>query len=332
MTFPAERPRRLRRTEALRSLVRETAVRREHLVAPIFVVSGSGVEQPIDSMPGISRYSPDRAADVAQHAEQLGIRGVLLFGIPDSKDAAGTSGALAGGPVPTAVRRIKQQAPNLAVMTDVCLCEYTDHGHCGVIEHTRAGQTVVANDPSLRLLAEQARAHAEAGADVVAPSDMMDGRIGAIRAHLDAQGFDQVAVLSYAVKYASAFYGPFRDAAESEPREGPRDRKTYQMDPANRLEASREVRLDIQEGADAVMVKPALPYLDVLSDVKRAVDVPVAAYNVSGEYSMLKAAARAGLVNEDDAILETLCCIRRAGADFIVTYHALQAARLLGGS
>jgi porphobilinogen synthase len=252
---------------------------------------------------------------------------VLLFGIPEAKDALGSSGWDADGPVPRAVAALKDALPELVVITDVCMCEYTDHGHCGPLR-TQRGRTDVDNDATLELLAKEALCHALAGADIVAPSDMMDGRIGAIRAALDDEGFSDVAILSYAAKFASAFYGPFRDAAESAPKEG--DRRGYQMDPANRREALREVRLDLEEGADMVMVKPALPYLDVLREVRDAVDVPVAAYNVSGEYAMVKAAAAAGLLDEKRAMMEVLLSIRRAGADLILTYHAVEAAKVLG--
>jgi porphobilinogen synthase len=263
----------------------------------------------------------------AREAWSLGVPSVLLFGIPEAKDALGSSGWDADGPVPRAVAALKDALPELVVITDVCMCEYTDHGHCGPLR-TQRGRTDVDNDATLELLAKEALCHALAGADIVAPSDMMDGRIGAIRAALDDEGFSDVAILSYAAKFASAFYGPFRDAAESAPKDG--DRRGYQMDPANRREALREVRLDLEEGADMVMVKPALPYLDVLREVRDAVDVPVAAYNVSGEYAMVKAAAAAGLLDEKRALMEVLLSIRRAGADLILTYHAVEAAKVLG--
>ena len=254
---------------------------------------------------------------------------VILFGLPDTKDALGSSGWSDDGPVPVAVRALKDAYPSLLVMTDVCMCEYTDHGHCGQLTTRRDGAPDVDNDPTLALLSKEALAHARAGADIVAPSDMMDGRVAAIRRALDDEGFSDVAILSYAAKYASAYYGPFRDAAASAPVAGPKDRATYQMDPANRREALREVRLDLAEGADMVMVKPALAYLDIIRDVRDAVDVPVAAYNVSGEYAMLKHAGAAGLIDEERAMLETLTAIKRAGADIILTYHALEAAKAL---
>jgi porphobilinogen synthase len=278
-------------------------------------------------MPGVFQASVDVVVAQAREAWSLGVPSVLLFGIPEAKDALGSSGWDADGPVPRAVAALKDALPELVVITDVCMCEYTDHGHCGPLR-TQRGRTDVDNDATLELLAKEALCHALAGADIVAPSDMMDGRIGAIRAALDDEGFSDVAILSYAAKFASAFYGPFRDAAESAPKEG--DRRGYQMDPANRREALREVRLDLEEGADMVMVKPALPYLDVLREVRDAVDVPVAAYNVSGEYAMVKAAAAAGLLDEKRAMMEVLLSIRRAGADLILTYHAVEAAKVLG--
>jgi porphobilinogen synthase len=327
MPFPAERPRRLRRTPTLREMVRETRLTPANLVLPLFVRAGTGEKHPIATMPGVYQASVDVVVAQAREAWSLGVPSVLLFGIPEAKDALGSSGWDADGPVPRAVAALKDALPELVVITDVCMCEYTDHGHCGPL-HTRRGRTDVDNDATLELLAKEALCHALAGADIVAPSDMMDGRIGAIRSALDDEGFSDVAVLSYAAKFASAFYGPFRDAAESAPKEG--DRRGYQMDPANRREALREVRLDLEEGADMVMVKPALPYLDVLREVRDAVDVPVAAYNVSGEYAMVKAAAAAGLLDEKRAMMEVLLSIRRAGADLILTYHAVEAAKVLG--
>jgi porphobilinogen synthase len=327
MPFPAERPRRLRRTPTLREMVRETRLTPANLVLPLFVRAGTGEKRPIATMPGVFQASVDVVVAQAREAWSLGVPSVLLFGIPEAKDALGSSGWDADGPVPRAVAALKDALPELVVITDVCMCEYTDHGHCGPL-HTRRGRTDVDNDATLELLAKEALCHALAGADIVAPSDMMDGRIGAIRSALDDEGFSDVAILSYAAKFASAFYGPFRDAAESAPKEG--DRRGYQMDPANRREALREVRLDLDEGADMVMVKPALPYLDVIREVRDAVDVPVAAYNVSGEYAMVKAAAAAGLLDEKRAMMEVLLSIRRAGADLILTYHALEAAKVLG--
>jgi porphobilinogen synthase len=320
LPFPTERPRRLRRTERLRALVRETRVSPEQLVYPLFVAPGRGLRREIASLPGCFHLSPDEAAREARDVEALGIGGVILFGLPEGKDPAGSQGYAEDGVVQQAVRAIRAASRELLVLTDVCLCEYTSHGHCGVVE---GGE--VLNDPTLELLARMAVSHARAGAHVVAPSDMMDGRVGAIRRALDAAGFADVAILSYAAKYASAFYGPFREAADSTPQFG--DRKSYQMDPANVREALREVRLDVEEGADLVMVKPALPYLDVIRAVREAVDRPVAAYNVSGEYSMLKAAAARGWIDEERAVTETLTAIRRAGADVILTYHAKDFAR-----
>ncbi|MFW6050524.1 MAG: porphobilinogen synthase [Myxococcota bacterium] len=331
MPYPEERPRRLRRTVGLRRLVRETRLAPEQLVLPLFVVPGEKVRREVPSMPGVFQLSVDEAVAEGQRARQAGVASVILFGVPESKDPEGTSGWDPEGPVPRAVTALKEQVRDLVIMTDVCMCEYTDHGHCGRIARGPDGTADVANDPTLALLAREALCHARAGADVVAPSDMMDGRVGAIRQALDREGFEHVAILSYAAKYASAFYGPFRDAADSAPREGPKDRRSYQMDPANRREALREVRLDLDEGADMVMVKPALAYLDVLRDVREAVDVPVAAYHVSGEYAMVKAAARAGLLDESQAMLEVLTAIRRAGADLILTYWAVEGARALTG-
>jgi porphobilinogen synthase len=318
--FPLYRPRRLRRTEALRRLVRETRITGAEFVQPLFVVPGRGVERPVESMPGIAQLSVDRAAEEARRLADIGVPAVLLFGIPERKDPRASAATDPDGIIPRALRAIREAAPALVLVTDVCLCEYTDHGHCGIV---RDGD--VDNDPTLELLAAEALAHARAGADVIAPSDMMDGRVGAIRRSLDAAGFTHLPILSYAAKFASAFYGPFRDAAESAPRFG--DRRSYQMDPANAEEALREVALDIEEGADIVMVKPALPYLDVVRRIKEATKVPVAAYNVSGEYAMLKAAAQNGWLDEQAAVLETLTSIRRAGADMILTYHAKDAAR-----
>jgi porphobilinogen synthase len=315
VSFPAERPRRLRRTAHLRALVRETHLGAAQLVYPLFVIPGRGLRREIASLPGCFHLSPDEAAREAEEIERLGIGGVILFGLPRSKDPMGTEGYADEGVVQQAVRAIRSGCSELVVMTDVCLCEYTSHGHCGVVEDGE-----VKNDPTLELLARMAVSHARAGAHVVAPSDMMDGRVAAIRRALDAEGFSDRPVLSYAAKYASAFYGPFREAADSAPEFG--DRRGYQMDPANAREALREVRLDVEEGADIVMVKPALPYLDVIRAVRERFDRPVAAYNVSGEYAMVKAAAAKGWVDEPRIVDEVLTAIRRAGADIILTYHA----------
>ena len=316
----------MRRTEALRGLVRETSLAPSQLIYPLFVAPGHGRREAIASMPGIARLSPDLCAEEALEAQRLGVGGVLLFGVPEHKDARGTSGADPDGLVPEAVRAVKRAAPGLLVVTDVCLCDYTDHGHCGLLD----GRGEVQNDATLPLLVEQALAQARAGADVVAPSDMMDGRVGAIRRGLDEAGLAETAILSYAVKYASAFYGPFREAAKNTPKQG--DRRGYQMDPGNAREALREVEQDLAEGADLVMVKPALAYLDVIRRVRDRFDVPLVAYNVSGEYSMLKAAAERGWIDGPRAMLECLTSIRRAGADAIITYFALEAAKALGRS
>jgi porphobilinogen synthase len=318
--YPAYRPRRLRRSEALRRLVRETRVTVEQLVQPLFVVPGSGVEKPIESMPGISQLSVDRSAEECRHLADLGVPAVLLFGVPERKDARGSGATAADGIVPRALEAIRRAAPGLVLITDVCLCEYTDHGHCGVLRGDE-----VDNDASLPVLAAEALAHARAGADLVAPSDMMDGRVGAIRHALDEAGFAHLPIMSYAAKFASALYGPFRDAAESTPQFG--DRRGYQMDPANADEALREVALDVEEGADIVMVKPAVPYLDLVRRVKERFGYPVAAYHVSGEYAMVKAAAARGWLDESRVVDETLLAIRRAGADVIITYFARDVAR-----
>ncbi len=323
MTFPTHRYRRLRLSEPLREMVRETSLAPSDFIAPLFVVPGEGVRQPVPSMPGIDRTSPELAARESRELFALGVRSVILFGIPDTKDARGTSSADPEGPVCRAVRAIKAESPGTVVMTDICLCEYTDHGHCGVLK----GESVD-NDPTLEILAAEALAHAKAGADVVAPSDMMDGRVAAIRRKLDQSGLTNVPILSYAAKYASGFYGPFREAAESTPAFG--DRRAYQMDPANVREAVKEVLSDIEEGADLVMVKPAMAYLDVVRAVKEATNVPLAAYNVSGEYAMVKAAERNGWIDGKRVTLEILTSIRRAGADLILTYHAKEAAQWLG--
>ncbi len=323
MTFPITRLRRLRRTATLRRMVRETRLTRDDLVLPLFVVEGRGVREPIASMPGVLRFSVDAVVAEAKQVRDLGIPAVLLFGIPAEKDARGSGADAANGVVQRAVDAIKSAEPDLCVVTDVCLCEYTDHGHCGIVEHGD-----VANDPTLERLAAAALSHARAGADVVAPSDMMDGRVAAIRGALDAHGFGSVAILSYAAKFASAYYGPFREAAESTPRFG--DRRSYQMDPPNRREALREMRADLAEGADMLMVKPALPYLDVLSEARREFDVPLAAYHVSGEYAMIQAAAERGWLDGERAMDEALIAIKRAGADLILTYAAKDVAARLG--
>ena len=320
---PFVRGRRLRQTPALRRLVRETRLAPAQLVLPLFVRAGWGVRQPVASMPGVSQTSVDELLRDAERAAGLGVGGVLLFGIPEHKDAVGSSAWDDEGPVQQATRALKREFPELVVVTDVCLCEYTDHGHCGVL----AADGSVENDPTLELLAREAVSHAAAGADVVAPSDMMDGRVAAIRRALDDERLTDVPIMSYAVKYASAFYGPFREAAESTPQHG--DRRGYQMDPANGAEARREALADVDEGADILMVKPAGAYLDVVADVKRATGRPVAAYQVSGEYAMLKAAAERGWLDEERAMLESLIAIRRAGADLVVTYYAVDAARAL---
>ena len=322
MSFPTQRARRLRRSEALRSFVRETKLDAGGFVYPMFVCPGSNVRNEIGSMPGCYQQSVDRLVEECREVESLGIPAVILFGIPEKKDAHGSEASSATGVVQRAVEAIRQANLKLLVITDVCLCEYTDHGHCGVVENG-----VVLNDPTIEILAEEALSHARAGADIIAPSDMMDGRVGAIRRQLDANGFADIAILSYAAKYCSGFYGPFREAAQSAPQFG--DRRSYQMDPANAREALREVALDLEEGADMVMVKPALPYLDIIRAVRERFDVPVAAYNVSGEYAMVKAAARNGWVEEKRVVLEILTSIQRAGAGIILTYHAKDAARWL---
>lgn len=323
MPFPQTRLRRLRRTPVLRDLVRETRLDPGDFVMPLFVEAGLDGRSPIESMPGVDRLSISAAVDEAGAIAQLGIPAVLLFGIPDHKDDEGTGAYDDEGIVQLATRAIKQAHPDLLVMTDVCLCEYTSHGHCGRL--TATGE--VENDSSVELIARTAVSQARAGADVVAPSDMMDGRIGAVRAALDEEGLTDTPIVAYSAKFASAFYGPFRDAADSTPAFG--DRRAYQMDPANADEAVREALLDVQEGADVVMVKPALPYLDVIRRVKDETRLPVAAYNVSGEYAMIKAASAAGMLDERAAVLEALTSIRRAGADIVITYHAKDAARWL---
>jgi len=322
MPFPVYRPRRLRESPLLRSMVRETALRIDDFVYPLFAVHGRGVREPIGSMPGQYRLSIDELLKECKDAASMGIPAVLLFGLPRDKDPRGTEAYAEDGIIQQAVRAVKDTIPDLLVITDVCLCEYTSHGHCGVVEDGR-----VKNDPTLELIARTAVSHAEAGADLIAPSDMMDGRVAAIREGLDESGFPETPIMAYSAKYASAFYGPFREAADSTPQFG--DRRSYQMDPANVMEAMREVALDVDEGADIVMVKPALPYLDVIARVKGEFGLPVAAYSVSGEYAMLKAAGQLGWLDEDRAVLEALTGIRRAGADIIITYFAKDAARLI---
>ena len=322
MTFPVHRPRRLRRTEALRGMVRETQLSTSGLVYPMFACPGNKVRTEVSSMPGVYQQSPDQIVEECREVADLGIPAVILFGLPERKDETGSEAASPQGAVQLSIEAIRKAKLNLLVITDVCLCEYTSHGHCGVIE---GGE--ILNDASLELLAEAALSHARAGADIVAPSDMMDGRVAAIRRKLDENKFADVAILAYAAKYCSAFYGPFREAAQSAPQFG--DRRSYQMDPANAREALREVALDLEEGADIVMVKPALPYLDVIQRVRERFDVPVAAYNVSGEYSMVKAAARNGWIDEQCIVLEIMTSIQRAGASIVLTYHAKDVARWL---
>jgi porphobilinogen synthase len=322
MTFPTHRPRRLRRTEALRGFVRETRLSTSGLVYPMFACPGTKVRTEVSSMPGIFQQSVDQIVEECREVADLGIPAVILFGLPDKKDEVGSEASDPNGAVQRAIEAIRKAKLELLVITDVCLCEYTSHGHCGVIE-----KGDVANDPSVERLAVAAVSHARAGADIVAPSDMMDGRVGAIRQKLDANGFEDVAILSYAAKYCSGFYGPFREAAQSAPQFG--DRRSYQMDPGNAREALREVALDLEEGADMIMVKPALPYLDIIQRVRERFDVPVAAYNVSGEYAMVKAAARNGWIDEQRVVLEIMTSIQRAGAEIVLTYHAKDVARWL---
>lgn len=317
------RPRRLRTTKAIRDMVAETTLSREHLIQPLFVVPGKGIKDPIASMPGQYHFSRDTLAVEAVELWERGIKAIILFGLPESKDEVGSSSWKEDGVIQGAIKAIKDRVPEMVVITDVCLCEYTTHGHCGVIK----GEKVL-NDPTLELLSRQALSHARAGADIVAPSDMMDGRVKAIREALESEGFVDVLIMSYAVKYASGFYGPFRDAADSAPQFG--DRSSYQMDPRNSREAIKEALLDQEEGADILMVKPALAYLDVLRKVKEVTHLPLAAYNVSGEYSMIKAASKMGWIDERRCMLEVLLSIRRAGADLILTYFAKEAAELLG--
>ena len=322
MTFPVHRPRRLRRSEALRGFVRETRLSAGGLVYPMFACPGTRVRTEVGSMPGIYQQSADQIVEECREVAGLGVPAVILFGLPEHKDEVASEAYDANGAVQRSIEAIRKAKLDLLVITDVCLCEYTSHGHCGVIQ----GEEVL-NDPSVAILADAALSHARAGADIVAPSDMMDGRVGAIREKLDKNGFENVAILSYAAKYCSAFYGPFREAAQSSPQFG--DRRSYQMDPANAREALREVALDLEEGADMIMVKPAMPYLDVIQRVRETFDVPVAAYNVSGEYSMVKAAAQRGWLDEKRVVLEILTGIQRAGAGMILTYHAKDVARWL---
>ena len=324
MGFPYTRPRRLREKRLLREMVQETKLSVMDLIYPLFVRPGKGVRNPIASMPGCYQLSVDELVKEAKEVQALGIPAVILFGIPERKDERGSEAYSDEGIVQRAVRALKDSVPGLVVITDVCLCEYTSHGHCGLVEGER-----ILNDPTLELLAKQALSHVRAGADMVAPSDMMDGRVKAIREALEGEGYHHVPIMAYSAKYASGFYGPFREAAESPPQFG--DRSSYQMDPANSDEALREVALDLEEGADIVMVKPALAYLDILRRVKETFKVPVAAYNVSGEYAMIKAAGRLGWLDEERVMMEVLLAIKRAGADLILTYFAKEAARLLGG-
>jgi porphobilinogen synthase len=322
MAFPINRPRRLRRTDTLRRMVRETRLSPDDFIQPYFVCPGRGVKKPVSAMPGVAQMSVDNVVGAARETFAAGVPAVILFGIPAHKDATGTEAWNDNGEVQRAIREIKEAAPGLVVITDVCMCEYTDHGHCGVVRDND-----VDNDATLELLVREALSHARAGADIVAPSDMMDGRVGAIRTALDDEGFGEVAIMAYSAKFASAFYGPFREAAESAPQFG--DRRSYQMDPPNGDEAMREVALDLEEGADIVMVKPALPYLDLIYRVKQEFNVPVAAYNVSGEYSMIRAAGMNGWIDEERATLEVLTSIKRAGADMILTYFATTVAQHL---
>jgi porphobilinogen synthase len=322
MTFPIHRPRRLRRTEALRDLIRETRVSAAGLIYPMFACPGNKVRVEVSSMPGVYQQSPDQIVEECREVADLGVPAVILFGLPEKKDETGSEAASPTGAVQRSIEAIRKAKLNLVVITDVCLCEYTSHGHCGVIKDGE-----VLNDPSIALLADAALSHVRAGADIVAPSDMMDGRVAAIRQKLDANNFTDIAILAYAAKYSSAFYGPFREAAQSTPQFG--DRRSYQMDSANVREALREVALDIEEGADIIMVKPALPYLDVIARVRERFDVPIAAYNVSAEFAMVKAAARNGWIDEQRIVLEIMTSIQRAGASIILTYHAKDVARWL---
>jgi len=322
MVFPEYRPRRMRQSETFRSMIRETRLAAEQMIYPLFVLPGKGLREEVPSMPGVFRLSVDQLAKEAKECLSLGVRSVILFGLPEKKDALGSGAYAKNGIIQQAIRELKNKAPEMTVVTDVCLCEYTDHGHCGCL----VGETVD-NDATLELLAKTALSHAQAGADMVAPSDMMDGRISEIRSTLDEESYHMVPIMSYAVKYASAFYGPFRDAAECAPQFG--DRRSYQMDPANSREALREATLDVEEGADILMVKPALAYLDIISRLHDEFDLPVAAYQVSGEYAMIKAAAERGWIDGEKVMAESLISIRRAGADMILTYFAKEMAKLL---
>lgn len=322
MLFPDYRPRRMRRNEALRKMVRETALSVDDFILPLFAIDGKGVKNPIDAMPGNYQLSIDNLIKTARQAFDMGIPGIILFGIPNRKDPLGTQAYAKDGIVQRAVKAVKDKIPELVVITDVCLCEYTDHGHCGFVD----GHTVD-NDATLDLLAKTALSHASSGADMVAPSDMMDGRVAEIRSTLDENDYSHIPIMSYAAKYCSAYYGPFREAAQSAPKFG--DRRTYQMDPANAREAIREATMDVEEGADIIMVKPALAYLDIICRVRDEVDLPVAAYNVSGEFSMIKAAEKMGWIDGQKVMMETLTSIKRAGADLILTYFAMEAADLI---
>ncbi|MHB8483077.1 MAG: porphobilinogen synthase [Nitrospiria bacterium] len=322
MSYPVHRPRRLRNNEVLRRLVRENHLRTDQLIFPLFITFGKNVQTEISSMPGNYRFSVDRILLEIQEIQALGISSIILFGIPEKKDELGSEAYHPNGIVQTAIKKIKDKFPQMMVMTDVCIDEYTSHGHCGIVKEGR-----IENDETLTLLAKMALTHAESGADLLAPSDMMDGRVGFIRKFLDDAGKTQIPIMAYSAKYASCFYGPFREAAQSSPQFG--DRKTYQMDPPNSREALREVALDIEEGADIIMVKPAMPYLDIISNIRAVFDVPVAAYQVSGEYAMIKAAAKLGWIDEKSAIMESLVSIKRAGADMVLTYFAKEAARIL---
>ncbi|MGE0083057.1 MAG: porphobilinogen synthase [Desulfococcaceae bacterium] len=324
MLFPDYRGRRMRMNESFRRMVRETTLSVDDFILPLFAIGGKNVKEPIDSMPGHFRFSVENLVKIAKQAYDAKIPAIMIFGIPDKKDPLATRAYAKDGIVQKAVREVKNKVPGLAVVTDVCLCQYTDHGHCGVVE-----KGVIDNDLSLDLLARTALSHTEAGADMVAPSDMMDGRVAEIRALLDENGYSNTPIMSYAVKYCSAYYGPFRQAADSAPQFG--DRRTYQMDPANALEAIREATMDIEEGADIIMVKPALPYLDIICRVRQEIDLPVAAYNVSGEFAMIKAAEQRGWIDGKKVMMETLTSIKRAGADIILTYFALEAAEVLRG-
>lgn len=325
MLFPDYRPRRLRQSEGLRRLIRETVLTTDDLILPFFVIEGKGIRNPIPSMPGHSHMSVDQLVPAVQEAWHAGIPAIMLFGIPEKKDPLATQAYKKDGIVQKAVQSLKSKIPDMVVITDVCLCQYTDHGHCGVLD-----KNIVDNDASLDLLARVALSHAKAGADMVAPSDMMDGRVAEIRQILDESDFSHVPIMSYAAKYCSAYYGPFREAADSAPQFG--DRRTYQMDPANSVEALREVSMDVEEGADILMVKPAMPYLDIIYRVREETDLPVAAYNVSGEYSMIKAADQMGWIDGSRVMMETLTGIKRAGADMIITYFALEAAEMINQS